>query len=163
MGYAKPEQKAGGIHTRLRSRAFVFAEEANPSSRVAYVALDAGMSGTLLTSRVVSDLPKKFGADLYTYSNVCISGSHTHSTPGGFLQYVLYDVTSCNEPSHNTYINTHTCTHTHIHIPSPPPHQPPPPRLSPVARSPDAPTDGFVKQSLDALVLGVVNSIARVP
>lgn len=32
--------------------------------------------------------------DLYTARNVAISGTHTHSGPGGYLQYVLYLVTS---------------------------------------------------------------------
>lgn len=32
--------------------------------------------------------------NLYTAKNVAISGIHTHSGPGGFLQYVLYIVTS---------------------------------------------------------------------
>lgn len=32
--------------------------------------------------------------DLYTEKNVAISGIHTHSGPGGFLQYVVYIVTS---------------------------------------------------------------------
>ena len=31
---------------------------------------------------------------LYTEQNVAISGINTHSGPGGYLQYVLYDVTS---------------------------------------------------------------------
>ncbi len=30
----------------------------------------------------------------YNESNVGISGIHTHSGPGGYLQYVLYDITS---------------------------------------------------------------------
>lgn len=33
-------------------------------------------------------------ADMYTERNVAISGIHTHSGPGGYLQYVLYDITS---------------------------------------------------------------------
>ncbi len=32
--------------------------------------------------------------DLYTEKNVAISGTHSHSGPGGYLQYVLYIVTS---------------------------------------------------------------------
>ena len=32
--------------------------------------------------------------DLYTERNVGISGIHTHSGPGGFHQYLLYDITS---------------------------------------------------------------------
>jgi neutral ceramidase len=31
---------------------------------------------------------------LYTQSNVAISGTHTHSGPGGYLQYILYIITS---------------------------------------------------------------------
>lgn len=32
--------------------------------------------------------------DLYTEKNVAISGIHTHSGPGGYLQYIVYIVTS---------------------------------------------------------------------
>lgn len=32
--------------------------------------------------------------DLYTEKNVAISGIHTHAGPGGFLQYIVYLVTS---------------------------------------------------------------------
>jgi Neutral/alkaline non-lysosomal ceramidase, N-terminal len=35
----------------------------------------------------------QFGA-LYGPQNVAISGIHTHSGPGGYLQYLLYDITS---------------------------------------------------------------------
>jgi neutral ceramidase len=32
--------------------------------------------------------------DLYNENNVAISGIHTHAGPGGYLQYVVYIVTS---------------------------------------------------------------------
>lgn len=32
--------------------------------------------------------------DLYTEKNVAISGIHTHAGPGGYLQYVVYIITS---------------------------------------------------------------------
>lgn len=32
--------------------------------------------------------------DLYTEKNVAISGIHTHAGPGGYLQYIVYLVTS---------------------------------------------------------------------
>ena len=35
----------------------------------------------------------KYG-DLYSEQNVALSGIHTHSGPGGYLEYVLYDITS---------------------------------------------------------------------
>ena len=31
---------------------------------------------------------------LYTEQNVALSGTHTHSGPAGYLQYVVYDITS---------------------------------------------------------------------
>ena len=38
-------------------------------------------------------MQERFG-DLYTEDNVAISGTHTHSGPAGYLQYVLYQITS---------------------------------------------------------------------
>ena len=35
----------------------------------------------------------RFG-DLYTEENVAISGIHTHAGPGGYLQYLVYSITS---------------------------------------------------------------------
>lgn len=43
--------------------------------------------------QTVKALKKKYGG-VYTEKNVCISSTHTHSGPGGFLQYALYIVTS---------------------------------------------------------------------
>jgi neutral ceramidase len=31
---------------------------------------------------------------LYSSDNVLLSGTHTHASPAGFLQYVLYSITS---------------------------------------------------------------------
>ena len=51
----------------------------------------------LLTSQVVDRLnellPEKH-SDLSRIENLSISGTHTHSGPAGFLQYVLYQITS---------------------------------------------------------------------
>lgn len=42
---------------------------------------------------MVERLQADYG-DLYTTANVMLSGTHTHSGPGGFLQYLLFDITS---------------------------------------------------------------------
>ncbi|KAI9109166.1 hypothetical protein K1719_019789 [Acacia pycnantha] len=42
---------------------------------------------------VIERLNSRYG-DLYTEKNVAISGIHTHAGPGGYLQYVVYLVTS---------------------------------------------------------------------
>ncbi|KAK9063963.1 hypothetical protein SSX86_017835 [Deinandra increscens subsp. villosa] len=64
MGYANLDQSTAGIHFRLRARAI-------------------HCSGEL----------QRFG-NLYNEDNVAISGTHTHAGPGGYLQYVVYSVTS---------------------------------------------------------------------
>ena len=43
--------------------------------------------------QVIKRLRAKYN-DTYTERNVCISGTHTHSGPGGFHQYILFDITS---------------------------------------------------------------------
>ncbi|GLI66734.1 hypothetical protein VaNZ11_010675, partial [Volvox africanus] len=94
MGYANPMQTAQGLHTRLFARAFVFAEQANPRRRFTYVSMDACMASQLVTLRVVQRLKAIYGDELYSTENVAISGTHTHASPAGFLQYLLYDITS---------------------------------------------------------------------
>lgn len=91
MGYANSDQTASGIHFRLRARAFIIAEP--QGSRVVFVNLDACMASQLVTLKVLERLKARYG-DLYTEKNVAISGIHTHAGPGGYLQYVVYIVTS---------------------------------------------------------------------
>jgi len=91
MGYANTEQIASGVHIRLRARTFIVAEP--QGNRVVFVNLDACMASQLVTVKVIERLKARYG-DLYTEKNVAISGIHTHSGPGGYLQYVTYIVTS---------------------------------------------------------------------
>ncbi|KAJ1390321.1 hypothetical protein SESBI_37536 [Sesbania bispinosa] len=91
MGYANMGQIASGLHFRLRARAFIVAEP--KGNRVVFVNLDACMASQLVTIKVIERLKARYG-DLYTEKNVAISGTHTHAGPGGYLQYVVYIVTS---------------------------------------------------------------------
>jgi hypothetical protein len=152
MGDAKQSQTAHGIHMRLRSRAFIFAEYddktlgksdenlkkesifsqsqrlnveggqtqkgtslrrigrsnhrrpidvedfGDSTSRLRYVcvvSIDAGMGSDLLNQKVMKRLdeliPRKNPCNI---RNTSISGTHTHSAPGGFHQYALYQITS---------------------------------------------------------------------
>lgn len=47
----------------------------------------------MVTLDVVDRLKGRFG-DLYTFENVIISGTHTHSAPGGVGGTVLVDITT---------------------------------------------------------------------
>lgn len=91
MGYANTEQIASGIHFRLRARSFIIAEPRG--KRVVFVNLDACMASQIVTIKVLERLKARYG-DLYTEKNVAISGIHTHAGPGGYLQYIVYIVTS---------------------------------------------------------------------
>ncbi|XP_076452014.1 neutral ceramidase B-like [Babylonia areolata] len=92
MGYANPAQTANGIHMRQYSRAFVFADKAG-ENRFVFVSTDSCMLSQEIKLEVVKQL-KALYPGLYTERNVGISGIHTHSGPGGFHQYLLYDITS---------------------------------------------------------------------
>ncbi|GIX98692.1 neutral ceramidase [Caerostris darwini] len=90
MGYAKVSQVTRGIHTRQFSRTFIVGDN---SSRVAIVTIDSGMVSQIVKLEVVRALKEKFG-DMYTEENVLITATHTHATPGGHLQYLLYLIPS---------------------------------------------------------------------
>lgn len=92
MGYANPGQTSGGIHLRQYSRAFIV-EDLETRVRTVFVNIDACMASTLVKMEVLKVLKTEFG-DLYTAENLCISGTHTHSGPAGFLQDVLFQISS---------------------------------------------------------------------
>ncbi|KAL4710654.1 hypothetical protein ACJJTC_003290 [Scirpophaga incertulas] len=89
MGYANFEQLGQGIHLRQFSRAFVFEDDAG--SKLVFVSVDAAMMGNGVRQEVIKRLQKRYG-DTYSEKNVIVSGTHTHSTPGGFLQDFLFDL-----------------------------------------------------------------------
>ncbi|XP_078658590.1 neutral ceramidase B-like isoform X2 [Branchiostoma floridae x Branchiostoma belcheri] len=92
MGYANPAQQTSGIHFRQFSRAFIVSDPQN-TTRTVFVSVDCAMVSQILKIEVVKKLKPLFG-NAYNESNVCLSAIHTHSGPAGFLQYVLFDVTS---------------------------------------------------------------------
>ncbi|XP_072228876.1 neutral ceramidase [Leuresthes tenuis] len=98
MGYANPQQKAAGIHTRLFSRAFIIDDG---TRRVVFVTADVGMISQRLRLEVLQALQVKYG-DLYRQDNVVLSGTHTHCGPAGYFQYTLFMITSSG------YIKTST-------------------------------------------------------
>ncbi|XP_069609633.1 putative neutral ceramidase C [Ranitomeya imitator] len=92
MGYASGEQRAGGLHTRLYSRAFIVAEPDN-SKRVVFVSADIGMVSQRVRLEVMNILESKYNG-LYRQDNVILSGTHTHSGPGGYFQYTIFRLIS---------------------------------------------------------------------
>ncbi|XP_014475825.1 PREDICTED: neutral ceramidase [Dinoponera quadriceps] len=90
MGYAKIDQKGSGLHLRTFARAFIIDDGAE---RFVFVSVDCGMIGNDIRQEVLRKLRGKFD-DMYTEKNVMISGTHTHSSPGGFMLDMLFDLTA---------------------------------------------------------------------
>uniref|UniRef100_A0A8B9M5S8 Neutral ceramidase n=1 Tax=Accipiter nisus TaxID=211598 RepID=A0A8B9M5S8_9AVES len=105
MGYANPEQVGSGLLMRLYSRAFIVAD-LDDSRRVVFVSADIGMVSQRLRLEVLKKLKSKYG-ELYRQDNVILSGTHTHSGPGGYFQYTLFWITGKGliRPSLNAIVN----------------------------------------------------------
>eukprot|EP00884_Botryococcus_braunii_P000383 jgi/Botrbrau1/10345/Bobra.0321s0020.1 len=116
MGYANPSQVAGGIYTRQWARAYIIGDLHNATNRFVFVNLDACYAAQGVTLGVLSRLKEIYG-DLYTQANVALSGIHTHSGSGGYLQYVLYDITSRGfvQQNYNALVNGITTAITRAH------------------------------------------------
>ncbi|XP_024944699.1 neutral ceramidase isoform X3 [Cephus cinctus] len=103
MGYAKMDQKGTGLHLRTFSRAFVIDDG---EERFVFVSVDSAMIGHGVRAAVLRKLQTRF-EKIYTEKNVMISGTHTHSSPGGFMMDVLFDLTTFGfvQESFNALVN----------------------------------------------------------
>lgn len=91
MGMASIEQKTEGIHSRLFARAFIVHEQSS-NKRVVILSADIWSCTQAVKMEVVKRLKDIYGNDLYTFDNVLLSGTHTHSGPGGYSHYALYNL-----------------------------------------------------------------------
>jgi neutral ceramidase len=92
MGYAMLAQQTAGISQRLWARAFIIESPCN-NKRVVFVNADLGMIFQAVKQQVVHKLHEQYG-NLYNDENVLITATHTHSGPGGFSSYALYNLTT---------------------------------------------------------------------
>ena len=89
QGMADPDQKTTGVESRIHARAFIIQDTSSSGSVVIVIAdILAGMEA--LKSAVITRLKAQFKSQ-YNNSNVLISGTHTHSAPGGFSHCKLYE------------------------------------------------------------------------
>ncbi|RYO85280.1 hypothetical protein DL766_009023 [Monosporascus sp. MC13-8B] len=95
MGYADPNQIGTGLRQRLYSRAFIVADPVNPSDRFVYLVLDTQSGDTAVRYGILSGL-EGLGPDYayYDHHNVAVTGTHSHSGPGAWLNYLLPQITS---------------------------------------------------------------------
>lgn len=95
MGYADPNQVGSGLRQRLYSRAFIIGNTKNPEDRFVYLVLDTQSGDTAVRHGILDGL-QELGPDyaVYTQSNVAVTGTHSHSGPGAWLNYLLPQITS---------------------------------------------------------------------
>lgn len=94
-GFADPEQVGTGLRQRLYSRAFIVASKDSPDDRIAYLVIDTAAGDTAVRNGIlegVKALGKEY--EVYTQSNVAVTGTHSHSGPGAWWNYLLPQITS---------------------------------------------------------------------
>lgn len=93
-GYANPSQIGTGLRQRLYARSFIIGEVGS-DNRFVYVILDDLTGDTAVRNGVLDGLAG-LGSDyaVYGQSNVAITGTHSHSGPGGWFNYLLPQITS---------------------------------------------------------------------
>eukprot|EP00003_Mantamonas_plastica_P000476 TRINITY_DN103_c0_g1_i7.p1 TRINITY_DN103_c0_g1~~TRINITY_DN103_c0_g1_i7.p1 ORF type:complete len:696 (-),score=187.40 TRINITY_DN103_c0_g1_i7:605-2692(-) len=91
MGYAMVNQRTHGLHFRLRARTVII--EDHQGKRIVHTSSDTCMIYHAVKVEVIKRLQEKYG-DMYDFDNVLLSGIHTHSGPGGYSWYIMYDITT---------------------------------------------------------------------
>jgi neutral ceramidase len=92
LGYGKADQVSRGLHTRLRTRAFVFVD-AEKQTRVLLCVSDLPLMFDSVHREVLRRLGERFG-DRYTDVNTMLTVTHTHCGPGGYSHHHLYNSTT---------------------------------------------------------------------
>ncbi|KAH8884685.1 neutral/alkaline non-lysosomal ceramidase [Thozetella sp. PMI_491] len=94
-GYASLGQVGSGLRQRIYSRAFIVGEVGNTANRFVYLVLDIQGGDTAVRYGILQGL-KNLGSAYSTYgqSNVAVTGTHSHSGPGAWFNYLLPQVTS---------------------------------------------------------------------
>jgi neutral ceramidase len=92
LGYGKADQASAGIHTRLRTRAFIVVDPAT-GARLLLSVSDLPLMFDSVHREVLRRLAERYD-DLYTDANVMLTVTHTHCGPGGYSHHRLYNTTT---------------------------------------------------------------------
>jgi len=94
-GYASTDQVGTGLRQRIFSRAFIVGEVGNPRARFVYLVLDTQSGDTALRNGILEGVAALGPAySMYGRSNIAVTGTHSHSGPGAWFNYLLPQVTS---------------------------------------------------------------------
>jgi neutral ceramidase len=94
-GYASTSQVGSGLRQRIYARAFIIGEIGKPENRFVYVVLDAQSGDTAVRNGVLEGVAALGSAySVYGQSNIALTGTHSHSGPGAWFNYLLPQITS---------------------------------------------------------------------
>ncbi|KAF2215767.1 hypothetical protein CERZMDRAFT_120048 [Cercospora zeae-maydis SCOH1-5] len=95
MGYADSAQVGRGLRQRLYSRAFIVGDAKTPEDRFVYLVLDTQSGDTAVRHGILEGI-RQLGGEYAVYGqhNVAVTGTHSHSGPGAWLNYLLPQITS---------------------------------------------------------------------
>ncbi|KAI1175916.1 Neutral/alkaline nonlysosomal ceramidase [Nemania sp. FL0916] len=94
-GYADLSQVGTGLRQRIFSRAFIVGDVNNPQDRFVYLVLDMATGDTAVRYGILEGIAA-LGSEysVYGQNNVAVTGTHSHSGPGAWWNYLLPQVTS---------------------------------------------------------------------
>ncbi|KAI1429789.1 Neutral/alkaline nonlysosomal ceramidase [Xylaria sp. FL1777] len=94
-GYADLNQVGTGLRQRIFSRAFIVGDVNNPNDRFVYLVLDMATGDTALRYGILEGIAA-LGDEysVYGQGNVAVTGTHSHSGPGAWWNYLLPQITS---------------------------------------------------------------------
>jgi neutral ceramidase len=103
MGYAELSQKGSGVRQRLYSRAFIVGDTQVPADRILYLVLDLQSGDVAVRDGILKGLAG-LGPEyaMYTKDNIAVTGTHSHSGPGGWTNYFLHHASTLGF-ERNTY------------------------------------------------------------
>lgn len=95
MGYANISQTGSGLRQRIYSRAFIVGNPSKPEDCWVYIVLDAHSGDTAVRQGTLDGLAA-LGEEYSRYGqhNVALTGTHSHSGPGAWLNYLLPQITT---------------------------------------------------------------------
>lgn len=78
---------------RIYSRAYIIGNVNKLADRFVYLVLDIANGDTAIRYGVVNGL-KSVGLGIYNQSNIALTGTHSHSGPGAYNNYLLPQITT---------------------------------------------------------------------
>jgi neutral ceramidase len=94
-GYASATQFGTGLRQRIFARAFIIGNLENDADRFIYLNIDTSCGDTAVRNGVLEGIGA-LGSNysMYGQQNVAVAGTHQHSGPGGWFNYLLPQVTN---------------------------------------------------------------------